>query len=242
MNHLAILLKDVGQMKDVKAVPDAMVPIVKFQDPETEMECDLNTGNSLGVINSELIKIYTEIDERESQSSPSGTVWGWGSKAILPKLQVQPFERMKEITVRVNHNTKNVLTSTTSLVNSRGSDMVHCRYDDNKDYKHTGSGRGNRKTLARLLIEFFEFFSRRFNYVDMAIHVSRGQLVKKSTREMHNENSRQSTFRVVDPFLHHRNITGTCRGETLARVWRAFDHSYRMLSAGDLKGAMVTVE
>ncbi|KAK3825048.1 MAG: hypothetical protein J3Q66DRAFT_99699 [Benniella sp.] len=281
MNHLGGILRD-GGMEDVIAIPDAMVPIVKFHDPETKIECDLNTGNNLGVINSELIKVYTGIDERvkpflymikaickaqgindsksgylssyaitwmgivflqqESQSTSSGSVWGWGPKPILPKLQLQPFERMKETTLRLNHNTKNVVTSTTSLVNSKGSDMVHCRYDDNKDGKHTGTGHGNKKSLARLLIEFFEYFSRHFNYVDTAIHVARAQFVQKTTRDLHNESSRMATFRVVDPFLHHRNITGTCRGDTLARVWRAFDHSYRMLSAGDLEGAMVTVE
>ncbi|KAG0242097.1 hypothetical protein B0O80DRAFT_528617 [Mortierella sp. GBAus27b] len=282
MHYLAELFKNTGRMESVMAVPDAMVPIVKFRDPETKIECDLNTGNNLGVINSELIKVYTGIDERvkpflymikaickaqgindsrsgylssyaitwmgivylqqESQSAPSGSVWGWGSSPVLPKLQLQPIERMREITLRTNHNTKGVVTSTTSLVNSKQSDMVHCRYDDNNDGKHTGSGRENKKSLARLLIDFFEYFSRHFNYVETAIHVARAQFVQKTNRDMHNESSRLATFRVVDPFLHHRNITGTCRGDTLARVWRAFDHSYRMLSAGDLEGAMVTVE
>ncbi|KAF9201291.1 hypothetical protein BGZ49_008463 [Haplosporangium sp. Z 27] len=279
MNHLADILRSRGNMQNIVSIPDAMVPIVKFLDPATQMECDLNTGNNLGVINSDLIRIYTTIDDRVKpflfmikaickaqgiNNSKSGylssyaitwmgivflqqkgtygsSTWAWGPVAILPRLQQQPFERMKETTLRINHNTKNTVVSVTSLINSNKSDMVHCRYDDNSDGKHTKSGRGNTKTLARLVIEFFEFFSRRFNYIETTIHAARGQILPKTNRELHHENSRLPTFRVVDPFLHHRNITGTARGESLGRVWRAFDHSYRMLSAGDLEGAMQTV-
>ncbi|KAI1303387.1 hypothetical protein EDD11_005415 [Mortierella claussenii] len=282
MHHLANLLRKNGMTK-VYAIPDAMVPIVKFTDPRTNMECDLNTGNNLGVINSELIRIYTTLDDRVKpflymikaickaqgiNDSRNGylssyaitwmgivflqqdaqvlnpnaeTNWGFGTIPILPKLQQQPFQRMKELTLRITHNTKNATTLFTSLVNSSRSDMVHCRFDDNSDGQHTGAGKGNTKSLARLLIEFFEFFSRRFNYVSMAISVGRAQMTPKTSRELHNEAGRSPTFRVVDPFLHHRNITGTCRGNSLARVWRAFDHSYRMLSSGDLEGAMVAV-
>ncbi|KAF9573973.1 hypothetical protein EC968_007659 [Mortierella alpina] len=284
MVQLGNILENQGQMHNVICIPDAMVPIVKFLDPVTNMECDLNTGNNLGVINSELIRTYTTIDERvkpflymikaickaqgindarngylssyaitwmgivflqqeENQTKPDKSAgWERGTHPVLPRLQQQPFERMTELTLRLNHNVKTTPVSTTSLVNSAKSDMVHCRFDRNEDGKHTGTGRANPKSLARLLIEFFEFFSRRFFYAETAIHVGRAQFVPKTSKELHNESTRMATFRIVDPFLHHRNITGTCRGETLGRVWRAFDHSYRMLSSGDLEGAMVTVD
>ncbi|KAG0318005.1 hypothetical protein BGZ99_005925 [Dissophora globulifera] len=277
MDHIARILRTDG-MENVVAVPHAMVPIVKFKDPRTNLECDLNTGNNLGVVNSELIRIYTTIDERvkpflylvkaickaqginnsrdgylssyaitwigivflqqDLQNTPSTSTWGWSTNALLPKLQQQSFERMKERTLRINHNTKKSLSSTTSLVNSSRSNMVHCRYDDNSDGKHTGSGLVNTKSLARLLIEFFEFFSRHFNYKEVSIHAGRAQFLPKSLKDLQGERPGEPTFRVVDPFLHHRNITGTCRGPSLGMVWEAFDHAYRMLSAGDLEGAL----
>ncbi|KAF9127386.1 hypothetical protein BGW39_005923 [Mortierella sp. 14UC] len=280
MNHIGAILKTKGQMEQVHCIPDALVPIVKFYDPVSRLECDLNTGNTLGVINSGLIRIYTTIDERvkpflymvkaickaqginDAKSgylSSYALTWmgivflqqeghlkstGTSFKPVLPRLQQQPFERMTEITLRLNHNLPNqqTITSTPSLVNSKSSDMVHCRFDTNKDGRHTGSGHANPKSLARLLIEFFEFFSRKFFYAEMAIHVARAQFLPKTSKELNHESTRVTTFRVVDPFLHHRNLTGTCRGESLGRVWRAFDHSYRMLSAGDLERAMEIVE
>ncbi|KAG0069009.1 hypothetical protein BGZ89_003708 [Linnemannia elongata] len=280
MNHIGHILKTRGQMQQVHCIPDALVPIVKFYDPVSRLECDLNTGNTLGVINSGLIRIYTTIDERvkpflymvkaickaqginDAKSgylSSYALTWmgivflqqeghlkstGTSFKPVLPRLQQQPFERMTEVTLRLNHNLPNsqTITSTPSLVNSKSSDMAHCRFDTNKDGRHTGTGHANPKSLARLLIEFFEFFARRFFYAEMAIHVARAQFLPKTSKELHHESTRTTTFRVVDPFLHHRNLTGTCRGDSLARVWRAFDHSYRMLSAGDLEGAMTIVE
>lgn len=280
MNHIGEILKTKGGMEQVHCIPYALVPIVKFYDPVSRLECDLNTGNKLGVINSGLIRIYTTIDERvkpflymvkaickaqginDAKSgylSSYAITWmgivflqqegylkstGTSLKPVLPRLQQQPFERMTEVTLRLNHNLPNsqTVTSTPSLVNSKSSDMVHCRFDTNKDGRHTGTGHANPKSLARLLIEFFEYFSRKFFYAEMAIHVARAQFLPKSSKELHHESTRMTTFRVVDPFLHHRNLTGTCRGESLGRVWRAFDHSYRMLSAGDLEGAMTTVD
>ncbi|KAF9179447.1 Terminal uridylyltransferase 4 [Haplosporangium sp. Z 11] len=284
MERLCALLKVRGKMHNVVAVPDATVPIVKFHDPVSQLECDINTGNNLGVVNSELIRIYILIDERVKpflymikaickaqgiNDARSGYLSSYAitwmgivflqqgyqgtsssselsSTPTLPRLQQQPFERMAEMTLRTNHNMRSHHTIAAPGIDGRSgsgrSEKVHCRFDNNRDGRHTGTGRANPKSLARLLIEFFEFFSRRFYYAGTAIHVARGQIVAKTNREVHSESARVATFRIVDPFLHHRNITGTCRGETLERVWRAFDHSYRMLSAGDLEGAMVTVE
>ncbi|KAF9550549.1 hypothetical protein EC957_000223 [Mortierella hygrophila] len=219
MNHIGHILKTKGHMEQVQCISDALVPIVKFYDPVSRLECDLNTGNTLGVINSGLIRIYTTIDERvkpflymvkaickaqginDAKSgylSSYALTWmgivflqqegylkstGTSFKPVLPRLQQQPFERMTEVTLRLNHNLPNsqTITSTPSLINSKSSDMVHCRFDTNKDGRHTGTGHANSKSLARLLIEFFEFFSRRFFYAEMAIHVARAQFLPKTS-------------------------------------------------------------
>lgn len=48
----------------VQPITNARVPIVKFVDPATRTNCDVNTNHVLGIHNSELIRCYTMIDDR----------------------------------------------------------------------------------------------------------------------------------------------------------------------------------
>ncbi|KAJ3120638.1 hypothetical protein HK100_012706 [Physocladia obscura] len=51
-------------MQKVYAVATAKVPIVKFYDPEFNLNVDVNVGNALGIENSRLIREYLELDVR----------------------------------------------------------------------------------------------------------------------------------------------------------------------------------
>lgn len=51
-------------MIKVMPIVDARVPIVKFVDPQTRINCDINSNHVLGIYNSELIRCYTQIDDR----------------------------------------------------------------------------------------------------------------------------------------------------------------------------------
>ncbi|CAO3654470.1 unnamed protein product [Mucor fragilis] len=63
MHCLASKLREIG-MLDVQAIQDARVPICKFTDPETGLQCDINASSSLGVENSQLIDEYRKLDTR----------------------------------------------------------------------------------------------------------------------------------------------------------------------------------
>ncbi|KAI8974961.1 hypothetical protein BDB01DRAFT_379722 [Pilobolus umbonatus] len=63
MRHLASKLQDIG-MTHVEAIATAKVPICKFTDPETGLQCDINTDNQLGIKNTRLIKEYIRLDDR----------------------------------------------------------------------------------------------------------------------------------------------------------------------------------
>ena len=43
---------------------DSKVPLIKYKDSETGFSCDVIVNGVLGVKNSEMIKLYSEIDER----------------------------------------------------------------------------------------------------------------------------------------------------------------------------------
>ncbi|KAJ7100601.1 hypothetical protein B0H15DRAFT_816648 [Mycena belliarum] len=58
---LSRVLRKAG-FKILEVVPDAAVPIVKFQDPRTGQSCDINVNDRLGLYNSDLIKRYCELN------------------------------------------------------------------------------------------------------------------------------------------------------------------------------------
>lgn len=63
MHSLASELRNIG-MVDIFAIQNANVPICKFTDPQTGLQCDISASSSLGVENSQLIDNYRQLDKR----------------------------------------------------------------------------------------------------------------------------------------------------------------------------------
>ncbi|KAI7880901.1 hypothetical protein K492DRAFT_194751 [Lichtheimia hyalospora FSU 10163] len=63
MRFLRKKLNQIG-MKNVQAVPNASVPICKFEDPRLNIKCDINTANDMGVENSKFLRTYAHFDPR----------------------------------------------------------------------------------------------------------------------------------------------------------------------------------
>jgi DNA polymerase sigma len=53
-----------GQVKNVESIFSAKVPIVKFSDQGTGVECDLSVENKDGILNSQIVRIISQIDGR----------------------------------------------------------------------------------------------------------------------------------------------------------------------------------
>ncbi|KAK3835369.1 MAG: hypothetical protein JOS17DRAFT_677027, partial [Linnemannia elongata] len=177
-----------GGMMQVQPITNARVPIVKFVDPATRTNCDVNTNHVLGIHNSELIRCYTMIDDRvrpflyslktlvkkhgindSSQSWLSSYAYVMMAigflqaqePPVLPALQMQPESQMTELYVQMNHEGRG------------GKDVINCTFDrDPGRYKDFGAA--NTKSVGQLLIEFFEFYSRFYDYQTMEVNVRVG--------------------------------------------------------------------
>ncbi|KIM54749.1 hypothetical protein SCLCIDRAFT_1221769 [Scleroderma citrinum Foug A] len=60
IRRLAFVLSEAG-FKDVRSIPNASVPIVKFQCPRTQLSIDINVNDRLGLINSYLLRNYCDV-------------------------------------------------------------------------------------------------------------------------------------------------------------------------------------
>ncbi|KAF9934224.1 hypothetical protein FBU30_002917 [Linnemannia zychae] len=257
-----------GGMTQVQPIADARVPIVKFVDPVTKTRCDMNTNHVLGIHNSELIRCYTMIDERvrpflyslkalvkkhgindSSQSWLSSYAYVMMAigflqaqePPILPSLQDQPEERMSELYIQMNHEGRG------------GRDVINCTFDRNPG-QYANFGAANTKSVGQLLIEFFEYYSRFYDYQTMEVNVRCGggiRLREELTKARKNGNPNvrppqrgrgEKKLIVMDPFILDRNVAGMCTGRHLLKVWRIFESLYLTLSRGDFTGAFATIE
>ncbi|KAI8355423.1 hypothetical protein B0O80DRAFT_42735 [Mortierella sp. GBAus27b] len=255
MRRVATAMTRAGMTK-VQAIPDARVPIVKFVDPQSKINCDINSNHVLGIYNSELIRCYTLIDDRVKPliynikalakahdindssksylSSYSYVMMTIGflqaqNPPILPVLQGQPEEYMTPLAVSLDHNGKD------------GNGQIDCTYDQNPA-RHRNFGAANTKSIGQLLIEFFEFYTRFFDYKTMEVNIRLGGGVRTrdeildaiATGKKLPENGKGPIRLVVmDPFLRARNVSQGCRGDKLTMVWEIFEALYLMLSHGE---------
>ncbi|TVU31249.1 hypothetical protein EJB05_22930, partial [Eragrostis curvula] len=72
MSKVDIILKlaeilEAGNLQNIQALTRARVPIVKLMDPETGLSCDICVNNLLAVVNTKLLKDYSQIDRRLRQ-------------------------------------------------------------------------------------------------------------------------------------------------------------------------------
>ncbi|KAF9201387.1 hypothetical protein BGZ49_008370 [Haplosporangium sp. Z 27] len=250
MNSIANILRRAG-MKYVQPIPGARVPIVKFVDPVSRINCDINTNHVLGVHNSELIRCYTLIDDRvrpllynikalvkKHQINDSSQSWlssyayvmmaiGFlqaQEPPILPSLQAQPQEFMTVLHVR------------------ESDEQFDCTFD--RDYtRHKNFGAANKKSVGQLLIEFFEYYSRYFDYQIMEVNVRQGGGVRQRLTKGGRGAKRPAPGKgekklfVKDPFIRDRNVSGSCTGRHLNKVWMIFEYLYLTLSKGEFQKA-----
>ncbi|CAO3574178.1 unnamed protein product [Mortierella alpina] len=239
MRSLAQVLRR-GGMIQIQPIAHARVPIVKFVDPQTRINCDVNANHVLGIHNSELIRCYTLIDDRvrpfiynlkaivkKHRINDSSHAWlssyayvmmaiGFlqaQDPPILPALQAQPQERMTPLQVQMDHEGKG------------GKDIIDCTFDRDPT-RYQGFGAPNTKSVGQLLIEFFEFYTRYYDYQTMEVNVRLGGGVRtrddiarlkkmaesgnhKALRQLPQKGKGEKKLIVMDPFIRDRNVAGS---------------------------------
>ncbi|KAF9214558.1 hypothetical protein BGZ59_003449 [Podila verticillata] len=263
-NDLRIIAKALrsGGMTKLQPILHARVPIVKFMDPFSKINCDVNCNHVLGVHNSELIRCYAMIDPRVKpliynvkalvkahriNDSSQGTLSSYAyvmmilgflqaqEPPILPSLQEQPKERLTELFVQLNHEGRG------------GKDLIDCSFDHDID-RYRNFGAANTKSVGQLLIEFFEFYCRYFDYRTLEVNVRLGgyrvqrEVLRRRTlgRKELLPGQGEKKLIVMDPFILDRNVAGSC-SRHLPQVWRTFQWLYYQLSLGHHQQAFAPI-
>ncbi|KAL5225185.1 hypothetical protein ABZP36_011824 [Zizania latifolia] len=188
MSKVDIILKladilHAGNLQNIQALTRARVPIVKLKDPNTGLSCDICVNNLLAVVNTKLLRDYSQIDKRLRQlafivkhwaksrcvnETYRGTLSSYAYvimcihllqlRGILPCLQ----EMDPTYYVTVDNNT--------------------CAYFDQVD-KLNSYGAQNKDTVSKLLWTFFHYWAYQHDYTKDAISIRTGRIISKHMKD-----------------------------------------------------------
>ncbi|CAH1117234.1 unnamed protein product [Phaedon cochleariae] len=193
--------KDIAVQDSIKVLDKASVPIVKLTDKKTDIKVDISFNMCNGVKSAELIKTY--IDQFP----------------VLPKLVYVLKQFLLERDL--NEVFTGGISSYSLILMCISFLQLHPRQDN---------VRTNLANLGVLLIEFFELYGRKFNYVKTGIRIRDGgqYLDKDDMQKEMADGHRPSMLCIEDPLQPSNDIGRSSYG--VLQVKRAFEYAYIVLT------------
>lgn len=168
------VIRNIAEKGNIEGVFSAKVPILKFKDYRSQIECDISINNSAGIPNSKLTRLYCEFDQRAHIMikylrylfKNAGLLYGdqgclssysiilmviaflqSQKEPVLPNLQdqVKPSD-LEFFSVTKNKYGKVNCTEVKSNI-----------YENLKELKKTFQSK-NTKSVAQLVLEFLDFY------------------------------------------------------------------------------------
>ncbi|XP_023030229.1 terminal nucleotidyltransferase 4B isoform X2 [Leptinotarsa decemlineata] len=196
------LEKDIAVHDSIKVLDKASVPIVKLTDKKTDIKVDISFNMSNGVKSAELIKTYVE------------------RFPVLPKLVYVLKQFLLERDL--NEVFTGGISSYSLILMCISFLQLHPRQE---------SIRTNNANLGVLLIEFFELYGKKFNYMKTGIRIRDGgrYLDKDEMQREMVDGHRPSMLCIEDPLQPSNDIGRSSYG--VLQVKRAFEYAYIVLTS-----------
>ncbi|XP_050296070.1 terminal nucleotidyltransferase 4B-like isoform X2 [Anthonomus grandis grandis] len=195
------LEKGVAQEDSIKVLDKASVPIVKLVDKKTEIKVDISFNMSNGVKSAELIKKYVE------------------QFPVLPKLVYVLKQFLLERDL--NEVFTGGISSYSLILMCISFLQLHPRQD--------GVRLAN-ANLGVLLIEFFELYGRKFNFINTGIRITDGgkYINKDEMQKEMADGHRPSMLCIEDPLQPSNDIGRSSYG--ILFVKKAFEYAFTILT------------
>lgn len=195
------LEKDIAEEGSIKVLDKASVPIVKLTDKQTDVKVDISFNMCNGVRSADLIQSYLI------------------KYPVLPKLVyvLKQFllERDLNEVFTGGISSYSLILMCISFLQLHRRNLETMRADVN---------------LGVLLIEFFELYGRKFNYMHTGIRIKDGgrYINKEEMQKDMVDGHRPSLLCIEDPLLPSNDIGRSSYG--VLQVKRAFDYAYSILT------------
>ncbi|KAJ0171241.1 hypothetical protein K1T71_012791 [Dendrolimus kikuchii] len=194
-----LVVQDIAEKESIKVLEKATVPIVKMTDKYSDVKVDISFNMSSGVKSAELIKQFKE------------------KYPVLTRLVMvlKQFLLQRDL----NEVFTGGISSYSLILMCISFLQLHPRPERLRQHHNLGV----------LLIEFFELYGRKFNYVKTAIRVKNGgsYISKDDIQKELNDGHRPSLLCIEDPLTPGNDIGRSSYGAI--QVKQAFDYGYIIL-------------
>ncbi|GBP87235.1 Non-canonical poly(A) RNA polymerase protein Trf4-1 [Eumeta japonica] len=194
-----LVVQEIADKDSIKVLEKATVPIVKMTDRYSEVKVDISFNMSSGVKSAELIKQFKE-------------KYPCLSRLVMVLKQFLLQRDLNEVFTGGISSYSLILMCISFL-------QLHPRPERLRQTNNLGV----------LLIEFFELYGRKFNYVKTAIRVKNGgaYISKDELQKEMNDGHRPSLLCIEDPLTAGNDIGRSSYGAI--QVKQAFDYGYIIL-------------
>ncbi|CAD0205229.1 unnamed protein product [Chrysodeixis includens] len=191
-----LVVQDIAEKESIKVLEKATVPIVKMTDKYSDVKVDISFNMSSGVKSAELIKQFKE-------------KYPVLSRLVMVLKQFLLQRDLNEVFTGGISSYSLILMCISFL-------QLHPRPERLRQPHNLGV----------LLIEFFELYGRKFNYVKTAIRVKNGgsYVSKDEIQKEMNDGHRPSLLCIEDPLTPGNDIGRSSYGAI--QVKQAFDYGY----------------
>ncbi|XP_039764496.1 non-canonical poly(A) RNA polymerase protein Trf4-1-like [Pararge aegeria] len=194
-----LVVQDIAEKESIKVLEKATVPIVKMTDKYSDVKVDISFNMSSGVKSAELIKQFKD-------------KYPVLSRLVMVLKQFLLQRDLNEVFTGGISSYSLILMCISFL-------QLHPRPERLRQPHNLGV----------LLIEFFELYGRKFNYVKTAIRVKNGgsYLSKDEIQKEMSDGHRPSLLCIEDPLTAGNDIGRSSYGAI--QVKQAFDYGYVIL-------------
>ncbi|KAK4514989.1 uncharacterized protein ATC70_002598 [Mucor velutinosus] len=246
MHYLATKLREIG-LVNVQAIQGATVPICKFTDSETGLQCDINASSSLGVENSQLIDAYRKLDARVGP-------FLYALKCFVKKRDINDNRRdtlssyaycLLGIYFLMNYNHDSPIVSNLqdfkcncdAECSGYGCKFGATNYSVDGQQKEQGRQAATitqwdgycLDNLGKIMLEFFKWAS---NIENLTRHMS----ICYSDMDIPNVPNKwfRKSMVIQDPFVLSKNVASSCSELELNRILAEFQRAANLLEETDM--------
>ncbi|XP_067003931.2 poly(A) RNA polymerase, mitochondrial isoform X2 [Anabrus simplex] len=205
---------------NIRRILHARVPIIKYRQDLTGVDCDLSMTNMSGVYMSELLYVFGEVDPRVRPLVFAIRYWARevGLTNPMPGRWITNFSLTLLVLFFLQQTKPSpVLPTLSTLIALAGaedmrmtSDGVNCTFvrDISKLKSHLSLQNSNKDSLGNLLLSFFEFYSK-FDFSTRAVSLANGVSIPKPDH---------SALYIVNPLEHGLNVSKNVSPEEMERL------------------------